>query len=373
MKKIWIIVGIVVAVALAISIIVIQTKKGPEEIKIGAILPLTGNVGIFGEWIKNGMNLALEKIEKNEPELEGTIKIIYEDSQNDAKMGISALNKFLSIDKIDIVVSAMSKVSIPLIPITEEKKIPLFMQDVTYPEITKKGEMVFRHFIQSDREASILAEYAINHLDVRTVGILYVNDEAGLGAKESFSKVITMLYGRVLNIESYEVTDTDMKSQIIKVISAKPDGIYLFGNGPSWAVTLKQIKEIGYRGVILTNTAMYIPNFRQIAGKESIEGVYFTYPYMDTTEKSVQEFVNLYKEKFGEDPPIESAYAWDIIQIIAKAQKERGDNLFEKLLNVKILEGAFGILQIHEDRDIKTAVGIGIIKNGEIMPISVRK
>ena len=42
-----------------------QSKK--EEIKIGAILPLTGPVAAFGQWAKNGIDLGLEEYNNNHP------------------------------------------------------------------------------------------------------------------------------------------------------------------------------------------------------------------------------------------------------------------------------------------------------------------
>ena len=380
MKKLWIGIGIVVVVVLAIVLSISQTKKEPEAIKIevikkepevikiGAILPLTGNVAVFGEWIKNGIEMGLEH-----SEFKGKIKIIYEDSQNDAKVGISALNKLVTIDHVDIVIAAMSKVAIPIIPVTEEKGIPLLLQDVTYPNITQKGKMVFRHFIQSDREGEVLSEYASKTLGIKRVAIFYVNDEAGLGAKTAFEKKFSA-FGEVISEESYEATESDMRTHITKLMNKNPEAIFLFGNGPSWALALKQLKEMGYKGKILTNTAMYIPNFRKLAGSETIEGVYFTYPFMDTARPVANEFVKLYQDRYGIFPPIEAGYAYDLIRFVTMALKSKeGKSIYEKLLSIKQFEGAFGNIKIGDDRDMKTKIGIGVIKNGQILTLEVKE
>jgi len=86
-----------------------------EPIKIGAILPLSGPVSIFGNWIKEGIDLALKDINTNR------IKVIYEDSKLDAKEGVSAFNKLVDVDGAKIIITAMSLVTVPLIPIAEEK------------------------------------------------------------------------------------------------------------------------------------------------------------------------------------------------------------------------------------------------------------
>jgi len=124
------------------------------------------------------------------------------------------------------------------------------MQDVTYPNITVEKPLVFRHFIQSDREASILAEYALNELKIKKIGILHVNDEVGVGAKEAFKRLFEEKGGQVFIVESYGSRDQDMRTQILKIKNQNVEGIYLFGNGPSWAQALKQIKELEFEGKI---------------------------------------------------------------------------------------------------------------------------
>ena len=368
-KSTKIIIGIIIVIIIG-GIWYGATREPKEEgvIKIGAILPLSGPVSIFGNWIREGLDLALEDIN------DSRINIIYEDSKLDAKEGISAFNKLVDIDNAKIIISAMSSVSVPLMPLTKDKGILLFLQDVTYPDITVGNPLVIRHFIQSDREASILAEYALDELKIKKVGILYVNDEAGVGAKEAFKRIFEEKGGEVLILESYGTKDTDTKTQILKIKNKNVEGIYLFGNGSSWAQALKQIKELGFEGKILTNTAMFIKNFREIAG-DAAEGVYFTYPYSDTSKESVERFVSLYKEKYGREPEIEAYYAWDILHILVRALEKNNwetENIEKAILDIKEFEGAFGKAIITENGDFLTPIGIGIIEDSQIKELSVR-
>lgn len=334
-----------------------STHAEIKTTKVGAVLPLTGNVAVFGKWIQNGLELGLNNFETENPETKDRVKLVIEDSKNEAKDGISALNKLITTDKIDIVISAMSKVAVPLISFTEEKKLPLFMQDVTYPNVTAKGNLLFRHFIQSDREATLLSSYAINTLNAKNVAIIYVNDEAGIGAKDAFSKTFSVS-GSVLTEQSFEAKETDFKTLADKVIKMKPECVFLFGNGPSWANCLKSLHQQNYQGTILTNTAMYIPAFRKIAGEESLNNVVFTFPVIDSSSTSGKKFISLYQSKFNEYPSIESAYAYDIISLICQAAKAEGEqSLFDKLNSVKTFDGAFGTTEI-KNRDCITKVGV---------------
>ena len=71
MKKwLWVLVGVII-IAVVIGLFVHQKRaKQPEVIKIGAILPLTGNFAFFGEEIKKGIEIGIEKVK--------VIHLIYE-------------------------------------------------------------------------------------------------------------------------------------------------------------------------------------------------------------------------------------------------------------------------------------------------------
>lgn len=360
----------IVAIILIFLIVMLAgctaTQASTKTIKVGAILPLSGPVSIFGNWAREGMDLALDDIGDN------TISIVYEDSKLDSKEGITAFTKLTDIDDAQIIISSMSAVSVPLIPLAQEQNIPLFLQDVTTPNIAAGKSVVLRHFIQSDREASALADYALNTLQIRRIGILHVNDEAGKGAQDAFQKIFTEKGGGVLSVESFDAQDKDMRTQILKLQKQPIEGIYLFGNGPSWATALKQIKELGFNGKIFTNTAMFIKNFRDIAGN-AIEGVYFTYPYADQNSPSTQKFVSLYKTKYGREPALQAYYAWDIVHVLAKViEKNNGAQLKQTIIEFKEFDGAFGTTTITEDGEFLTPLGIGVIENSQIKTLAVK-
>ena len=100
MKKLWVGIGIVVVVALAVVLIVTQTIREPAEIKIGATLPLTGNAAVWGSNAREGVNLAIERINALGGVNGKQIKVIYEDSQALPEKGVPAIRKLIKVDKV---------------------------------------------------------------------------------------------------------------------------------------------------------------------------------------------------------------------------------------------------------------------------------
>lgn len=348
-------------------------KEEPKEVKIGAILPLTGSVAVFGKWHQQGFEIANEEIvEKNI--LNGkNIIIIYGDSKNEAKEGVSLFQKFVTIDKIPIIISAMSGVSKPLIPLALKNNTLLFLVDVTYPDITKESSLLFRHFVQSNREAEVLASFAIEKLNIKRFSIFYLEDETGLGAKASFRDEVRKRGGEVLSEEQFTQTGTNFRTQVTKLISDNPEAIYVFGYGKSWTTAVKQLKEQGYKGKILANTIVWFPVFRNPLGR-SADGIIFSMPNLDinSNNPSIQNFASRYRAKYNSDPPLEAAYAYDALMLLAKAISKDGygaQKTSNGLLELKKFSGAFGEIEIDSTGEIETQILIRTIKDGKIVPL----
>lgn len=372
-KKICIIFVAVLAIGLVVFLLMPKNGVASQSLKVGAILPLTGNVAIFGKWHQQGFEIANEQIVK-EGILNGkNISIIYGDSRNEAKEGVSLFHKFVAIDRIPIVITAMSGVSKPLIPLAQKNGTLLFFIDVTYPDITKSSPLFFRHFVQSDREAEILAAYAVEKLKIKKCSIFYLDDETGLGAKISFKEEIEERGSRILSEERFTKDGTNFRTQVTKLISKEPEAIYVFGYGRSWTIAVKQLKEQGYKGKILANTVVWFPVFRKPLGK-SADGIIFSMPNLtiDADIPSIQKFVRLYRSKHNADPPLEAAYAYDTLMMLARAIAKGGygaEQTSNGLMEMEKFTGAFGEIEIDASGEIKTEIVIRTIKDGAIVSI----
>lgn len=93
-----------------------------KKLKVGVIVPLTGPLAFFGQDYVRTYELATEDI----PELKNAFDVVFEDSAYDSKQAVSALNKLVSSDRVDIIFSFGGPMLSALAPIAEVKKIPFF-------------------------------------------------------------------------------------------------------------------------------------------------------------------------------------------------------------------------------------------------------
>lgn len=143
-------------------------KKDAGTIKIGAVLPLTGDVATFGQSTKNGIQLAVDETNKKGGILGKKIETVYEDDQNTPSSSANAGQKLINNDNvIALIGSVTSKCSIALGPIANESKIPMITSDSTNPKVTQAGEYVFRACFIDPFQGTVLAKYATEDLKAK--------------------------------------------------------------------------------------------------------------------------------------------------------------------------------------------------------------
>ncbi|MEK7390909.1 MAG: ABC transporter substrate-binding protein, partial [Patescibacteria group bacterium] len=123
-KTLWAIIIIVIIVVLGGILFTknssnLQTDK--TAIKVGVIIPLTGDLAIIGEELKKGIDLAISELQ-----FKGlNITAIYEDDRFDPKVTATAANKLLNIDKVNFAVTFSIEEARPIVSIFNDHKVPL--------------------------------------------------------------------------------------------------------------------------------------------------------------------------------------------------------------------------------------------------------
>jgi len=358
-KKILIPLILILLAVIIVGIIIYPTKKEPEVIKIGAILPLTGPGAIFAQYIKEGLDLATEKINTTSSI---PISIIYEDSKNQPKEGISAYEKLASTEKVPVVIAALSSVAKALAPLAERKKIVQIYIAVAIPNITD-GKYTFRIYPQAHGMAGVMARYNATHLKAKTSAVVYINDDFGRISFEEYTKEFKAHGGKIVFAESYELQQTDFRSLIAKLknVQPPPDVIYLSGYGLSYGVFVKQLKELGVKSQLTADMTLGLPNTLEQVGNAA-EGAYFV------DGKISPDFINIFKQKYGKEPTSYSGYAYDIVNILAKIIKEEKkitpEVIAQGLLKIRDYPGAMGSITIQTDGDSNLEFVVKQIKNG---------
>ncbi len=357
MKKITIFLAILF-IAMA-GIFIINSTTGlfslttENEIKIGYVTPLTGDASAWGTPSQKGFEFGINEINAAGGINGKKIKVIYEDDKCDAKEGLNEFTKLITLDNTKIITGTMcSSVAKAVIPLTEQNKVFYLASGATEPSIPKSGEYVFRLWVSDSYEAKAIANYAIKNLELKTFGIIYVEDYiTSKIMKDEFAQVITQYNGVVVSEDHVLSTDKSFKSAILKVVSENPNAIYVPANPENSAQLINEIKKSGYKGIILGYGAALLTSgtLDKIPNKKDLY-------YPQTKDIRETEFWKNYKEKTGEDPDLLTALGYDSAMFVKEGLEkcnEDVDCIKDLFTNKKNWQTTRGVYSFDQYGDIE--------------------
>jgi len=371
----------IIKIAIAISLIIIligctETPTGKiveqETIEIGLITALTGKVATYGHYVKKGVDLAAEHINKNGGINGKKLVIITEDSVADPKTAINTFYKLTEQDNIKIIIGPLASSSVLAVaPLANEKQAVILTPIGSSPEITHAGDFVFRNRISGKFDAINMAEFCATKLKAKTAAILYINEDNGLGYRDYFTQTFENLGGKVLTKIPYE-RGADFRTDLTKIKALNPDIIYLGGHNSELAI--KQAKELGIKSQ-LTGPLMFESQATLDIAGDAAEGFLYTYTFdSEGQDQHIKDFVKAYKEKHNSIPTAFSANAYDAVMIYAKTiEKCRNTGpicIKNELYKVQNHPGVSGTTSFDKNGDVEKPIIIKTVKNGEFVKYS---
>src|SRR5947199_2215145 len=299
-----------------------------KTIKIGRLLPITALGAYFGAQDKQGVELALEQLNKSG--VNGyNFAVQYEDSACGPLPASQAAKRLLDQYKPDIIIGEeCSDATLAIMPIVEQAKIPLLNAGSSALKITDPGNSwTFRIMPNEVMQGVDIATNAYNKLNARTAVLLYENTNAGIGNAKVFGDTFTKLGGKIVADIGFGRDVNDFTSIATRIAGfGKVDVIPTYtleGQGLKSAQALAQAGVVkGGDGAAIQLGTIWLPfGFEQKAGKAA-DG-YIRIVQFDPTDPRdmVKNFVSAFKAKFNADPTHLNAHAYDQIMLIADVVK----------------------------------------------------
>ena len=200
---------------------VVHATFGMCESKIGVILPLTGPLAEYGTAMKNGIEMAVNE----SPLANVKLKFIFEDSQYDPKIAVSAYQKLSEIDKVSVIYNFGGPTSAAIVPLADQKKIPTLLW--TTDETVVKNSTYAMRFTNSADEfmAKLLSSLTASHKKHFAV---VLTDNLYLKSLYEAMKRNLMPDQTLDIIDTYQATETDFRSSVTKLKGKSYDAIGVF-------------------------------------------------------------------------------------------------------------------------------------------------
>ena len=356
MKKI--IIGIVAIILIIVGISYFSKNPSQpiskEPIKIGVILPLSGDAAFIGEAAKNSAILAKESFGKTEK----TYELIFEDDQADSKKTVSAFRKLVDVDKIRAVGTGFAGPGNAIAPLAQKEKIVHFSiaSDLS---IAKDKPFVFNHWIKPENEASVYIKEAKKQ-GLKKIAMIASNQQGIIAVRDALLKEDPAIF--ILKDELFNPLEKDFRTTIIKAKNEGADAFVLMLLPGQLTSAVKQIKEMKIN-VPLTSVESfeYDPEALPL-----LEGEWSV-----TSADPAESFTASYKEKYNGLPQPGSAYAYDVIRILMTAfeKEETNEGVAKTISELKDFSGVTGTLSVDSDGNINSKAVVKKIINGKFVEV----
>lgn len=299
-----------------------NNSSGPSPISIGIAVAQTSNVALLGQEEVTGAKIA-EAYFNKQGGINGTpIRLVFQDTAGDEQGAINAFNTLISQDKVvGIVGPTLSQQAFSADPIAERAGVPVIAPSNTAKGIPELGKYISRVSAPVAVVApnAIAAALKINP-QIKKVAVFFAqNDAFSKSETGTFQETVKQKGLELATVQTFQTTDTDFQSQVTNAINVKPDLIIISGLSADGGNLVKQLRELGYKGLIIGGNGLNTSNILPVC-KALCDGIIIAQAYSPELKNEVNTaFRKIYIDQNKKEPPQFSAQTFTAVQVFVEA------------------------------------------------------
>ena len=319
-------------------------------IKIGVILCQTGFCAQTGTSSLKGVQLASEEINATGGILGHPVQLLVQDT-HEADSGSGAVTAFRAVTSdpaVGFIVGPTWDVGgLPLVPILKRaKNLILISPSIGVVEFSGGSDNIFNLWPLDETAVKALARFSIEKGFTRA-GILSGQLNWTQVQSRNFKNEFELGGGQVVSLEEPLPSQTDVSTEVTRVLQSKPDVILLtqFAQMPPAAMKFRQQ---GFTGAFLS---IQMDSDRIKSAHGALEGTVFP-----RFQAPANQFVSSFQKRFSEQPQMSADTAYDSLFLIKKAAEKAGSIVPAKVrseMEKVSFEGASGAISFDENRVIR--------------------
>ena len=330
-------------------------------IKIGALLPLTGDDALDGQNQKRAHDLAVEEInaEGGIKSLGGAkVEIVYGDSQGKPEIGNAETERLITQENVVCILGAYhSGVTVSAMRICERYKVPFVVPNALSNEITELGmKYTFKTVPKSSdycRDTGDLLTYLNENYGTEAKKIAIIRPDAFIGQQmgEGWEEWLPKQGYEIVAHVAYPPTSPNLQDAILKLKAADPDVVMSQANAKEAILIIKTMKELNWwpkYGFIGAGGGYSDPNVVANVG-ELAEDIYLVNDWFpkcarEGSEETNQKFRDLYGVDMTGNANTTYAGTWVVKEALELAASADRDALFNTLRTMELTGGKIGFM-----------------------------
>ena len=298
-----------------------ESPKAP--VKVGVILPLTGNEARFALIEKNSFLMGLDEINAAGGVKGRQIELVIEDNLSEVSVARTAVQKLVAQDNVVVLTGGYSsELTFAICAFAQHKRVPFLVNTAIADRITEQGwNYVFRLATPASEYPNALISFLKDVAKPKTAAIIYPSNQYGETASRKFREYCKRIRIKVSFERDYKSGEADFTTYLSQVKELKPDLVYMVAHLTDAIALMNKARDVDLNAKLFVggSPAFAISEFGREAGEAS-ENVFATTPWTPTvTYPGAKQYYERYLKRFSTPPEYHGAQAYASMYVIADA------------------------------------------------------
>ena len=343
-------------IAAVCSAVLAGPVAAADAVKIGLVTALSGQSAKAGEAINRGLQIAIDEINAKGGVLGGRpLQLVRRDDEANPAKGQVAARELIFKEKVAVLIGGLdTPVSLAIIQITNEQKVPFMGPWAAGTQITRNGanpNYAFRVSAVDEIVDHAMLQYAQSRNSSKSPGVIVVNNPWGESNLNGLLAAMKAKGVKPAGVEKFEANDVDVTPQLSRLKSAGADTLLMVGNvGPS-AQVVKSLDRMAWKPPIVSHWGPAGGRFTELAGPNAKEVVFVqTYSFFGKQTPVGDRVIEALKKKYPDikgpgdvTPAVGVANAYDAMHLVAlaidKAGSTNGDAIRQGFYKIDKFDG----------------------------------
>ena len=343
-------------------------KKGKDDIQrivVACNFPESGPLKFYGEYVRNGINMAMDELKDSLAAAKMDIHYDYQDNESTSNGAISVFNG-QKAKGFDIYFSGVTNQTVAILEPVKSTGKPHFIISFD-PFNIEKGDNLYRPYLDMDKEGKCMNEYVAQKAP-KTVGFLYQNiTSTQAQVRQNLKPFAEANNIKVVLDECYDVSVSDFKNIVLKVKRANPDILIMYGFQDQLAEIIKGFNVNGIKKDGNLVCSFDFLDVQTVLDPSLLDGIVTNVPqYVVDNADRINAWKNAFKQRYGREPLFTEAYAYDMAYTLYYATKMQKGNpalSFDECLQAVEFDGMTGHVKYLENGQQEYNVQPTIFRN----------
>ncbi|MDD5170034.1 MAG: ABC transporter substrate-binding protein [Syntrophales bacterium] len=349
------------------------TKR--EPVLVGFVAELTGRQPELGVQERNGVQMAIEKINTSGGVAGRQIELIVRDDLGTPEGAVAADRELVKAGVVAIIGHATSGQTVAGLPVANAAHIVMMSPTTSATDLSGKDDYLIRVLpTLRDRARGLAQQMYKRHAMTRAAVIYDTHNTAYVQSYlKTFEEEYRSLGGKIAGEAAFSSAERqDFDALLSRLRTGNPEGLLIIASDNDTALIAQRARLIGWKVPLFTSawaqTETLIKN-----GGQAVEGIEFELAYaMNSQSPSFLDFKTRYQERFGRAPSFGAMLGYETSLVLAAALQKTGGKatgLKEILLGIKDFQGLVDTFSFDQYGDVIRPFYLGAVRDGKFVDL----